>query len=144
MQRIPKEEINELIKKYTSKLEKNISRDSIVPKRTSEFSLEYEKFREETISGGGSTYEKLAKFAGKIINTKPNDKIIPKLKESLEVAHLNLTLREVSAFSIFYPLLIGRHVKVQQKCLVKQNTLWLNMIPLSVFHFIWVMTIYFL
>ncbi len=107
MQRIPKEELDKLIKKYTSKLEKNISRDVEQPKRNSEFSREYQTFKGEVMSKAGTRYEKMAQFAGKIINTKPNDKLIPKLEESLDVTHLNLTLKDVSSFAIFYPVLFG-------------------------------------
>jgi hypothetical protein len=107
MQRIPKEELDKLIKKYTSRLEKNISRDVERPKQNSEFSREYDTFKGEVMSKAASRYEKMAQFAGKIISTKPNDKLIPKLKESLEVTHLNLTLKDISSFAIFYPILFG-------------------------------------
>ena len=107
MQRIPKEELDGLIKKYTSKLEKNISRDVEQPKRNSEFSREYETFKGEVLSKASTRYEKFAQFAGRIIKTKPNDKVIPKLEESLEITHLNLSLSDVSSFAIFYPLLAG-------------------------------------
>jgi len=107
MQKIPKEEIDQLVKKYTSKLEKNISQDVKFPKKSSEFSQEYEKFREEELSKTQSKYEKFAKFAGKIIKTKPSDKLLPKIKESLKVDHLDLTPGEVSSFATFYPILIG-------------------------------------
>lgn len=107
MQKIPKEELDKLIKKYTSKLEKNISRDVEQPKRNSEFSREYETFKGEVMSKSLSRYEKLAQFAGRIIKTKPNDKLIPRLEESLEITHLNLSLGDVSSYAIFYPLLFG-------------------------------------
>ena len=106
MQKIPKGEIDKLIQKYTAKLEKNISRDVEQPKNN-DFSREYGKFRKEAMSNNLTRYERLAKFAGKIINTKPNDKILPKLRESLEITHLNLTVNDVSSFAIFYPLLFG-------------------------------------
>jgi hypothetical protein len=107
MQKIPKEEIDKLVKKYTSKLEKGVKKDSKTPKKNSEFSREYEKFREESMSKVASRYEKMAKFAGRVISTKPNDKVLPKIKESIELSHLNITPKDVSSFAVFYPLIIG-------------------------------------
>ena len=107
MQKIPKEEIDKLVKKYTSKLEKGVKRDLKSPKKNSDFSREYEQFRLEAMSKFASKYEKMAKFAGKIIRTKPNDKVLPKIKESIELSHLKISPNDVSSFAVFYPLLIG-------------------------------------
>lgn len=107
MQKIPKEEIDELVKKYTKKIEGNISRDKSKIKKNTEFSKEYEKFREAGISTASSRYEKLAQFASKIIKVKPNQEILPKIEESIDVAHLNITPGDAASFSIFYPIVVS-------------------------------------
>ena len=63
MQEIPKEELGRLIKKYTSRLERNISRDAERIKKNSEFSKEYETFRNEIISKNSSRYEAKGRFS---------------------------------------------------------------------------------
>jgi hypothetical protein len=107
MQHLPKEEVERLVRKYTSKLEKNIKRDVEQPRKNSEFSREYTKFREEEMSKTTNRYERMARFAGKIIKTKPNEKILPKIQESIDLAHLNVDVNDVSSFGVFYSLLLG-------------------------------------
>ena len=63
--------------------------------------IEYNKFREEMLSGNKSRYENLAKFAGKIINVKPNDKI---LRFFLIAFFLCKAKKLSSAFKIIKPL----------------------------------------
>jgi hypothetical protein len=107
MQHIPKEEVEKLVQKYTSKLEKNIKRDVEQPRKNSEFSREYDTFREEAMSNASGRYERMAKFAGNIIKTKPNEKIVSSLQESIDISHLNISVNDASSFGVFYSLLFG-------------------------------------
>jgi len=107
MQQIPKDEINRLVRKYSSRIEKSVKRDIESPKQNSEFSREYDVFRREEMSKNSGRYESLASFAGKIVRTKPNEKIVKELQESLEISHLKLTVNDVSSFAVFYSLLVG-------------------------------------
>ncbi len=70
------------------------------------FSKEYDIFRKESLAGSNSLYEKLCNFAGRTFNIKANKKDEPKIKESIEVSHLNITTSGATSFAVFISLVL--------------------------------------
>ena len=88
-------DVKELLKKYESKLEKEITAPY-----TSDISREYLKFKEE-IKPELNTYEKLTKNIGNLIKIGVKEKDKTKIARSLETAHLDIRPEDAAAFSLF-------------------------------------------
>jgi hypothetical protein len=100
---VSREEIEKILSKYQSKLEKRLSNsEQYTPDPN--FSREYSKFKEEATSRKVGKYEKLCNFSETIIKTNPPEKDLAKIKESIEVTHLNISPQGASSFAI---LLVG-------------------------------------
>lgn len=96
---IPREEVEKILNKYQSKLEKRISNVEQY-KPDPEFSREYSKFRKESASKRLSIYEKLCNISETIIKTRPSEKDLPLLQESIDMTHLQITPKGASSFAI--------------------------------------------
>ncbi len=96
---IPREEVEKILNKYQSKLEKRISNVEHY-KPDPEFSREYSKFRKESTSKKLSIYEKLCNISETIIKTMPSEKDLPIIQESINITHLQITPRGASSFAI--------------------------------------------
>ncbi len=95
---IPREEIEKLLNKYQSKLNKRLgSVEKYSP--NPEFSREYTKFRKETNSGKLGVYEKLCNISETIIKTNPSKEDVVNLKESIAMTHLKITPQGASSFA---------------------------------------------
>ncbi|MBS3073309.1 hypothetical protein J4465_00745 [Candidatus Pacearchaeota archaeon] len=94
-----KEEVRNLIKKYSSELEGEISGEGDV-----NYSQEYQKFREEALSNL-SGYEKWCKSIGKSFTVKLSAKDEEKLNKQIQGARLEVTPGEVAGFATFILLL---------------------------------------
>jgi len=104
---IPREEVEKLLKKYQSKLEKRINLSNVKEYRPDpEFSKEYSKFREEATSTALTNYEKLCNFSETIVKVSPSKKDIPSLEESIKMAHINVTPNGAAAFAILFSSLV--------------------------------------
>lgn len=104
---IPREEVERLLKKYQSKLEKRINLSNVDEYRPDpEFSKEYSKFREEATSTTLTSYEKLCNFSETIVKVTPPKKDLPSLEESIRMAHINITPNGAAAFAILFSSLI--------------------------------------
>ena len=104
---ISRDEIDKILKKYQSKLNKRIGPSGLENyKPSSEFSREYVKFKEEAMPGNLSKYEKLCNFSETIVRIKPSSKDLEKLNESIRVAHLNISPTGAASFSLLFVFLI--------------------------------------
>lgn len=103
------EEIQDIMKKYRSKLGEHIDEESegeVTAESMNIFSKEYQTFKEEVISARRSKYEEWCNAAEKIFTLKPNEKEIPKLQEAIETAHLNITPGGAASFAALTSILI--------------------------------------
>lgn len=90
-----KEEVRNLIRKYSSELEGEISGEGDV-----NYSQEYQKFREEALSNL-SGYEKWCKSIGKSFTVKLSAKDEEKLNKQIQGARLEVTPGEAAGFATF-------------------------------------------
>ena len=92
-------DIDDILKKYDTKLKENIKGDSFVLSDKA-FSREYSIFRNELLNTNQKLYEKLAKITGKIIAIKPKDEEYKTLDDSIKITHLNITPEDAASFGI--------------------------------------------
>ncbi len=93
-------------KKYKSKIEKELKEyknKTVSPQYIP--SREYNQFKQEFMPKHLSLYEKMAAFSGKVLNIRPDEKEVPKLKEAINTCHLNITPADAKSFGIFFPVL---------------------------------------
>lgn len=69
-------------------------------------SIDYEKFRIETLPSSINYYEKICNFCEKIMPIKPDKKTAEGFSASLYNAHLNCTPTGVQSTAVFFPLLV--------------------------------------
>jgi len=69
-------------------------------------SSEFQQFRKELIPAHHNIYEKVCNFCGNILAIKADPKKHDKIKEALEICHINTTPEGVTAFSILFPLAV--------------------------------------
>ena len=82
----PAEDVDEIIRRYSSKIEKQIQGSET---KKVNYSQEYIKFKEE-MSPEVSRYERWAKSLGNVIRLKVPEKDAEKIKKHLDIAHLDL------------------------------------------------------
>jgi hypothetical protein len=92
----------DLVQKYKQKLQSQLDLSSAEPMPV--ISREYQSFKQESMPGHMSVYEKCCVFAGKIMNIKVDPKRSQELQESIDIAHLNITPANAIAFSILFPI----------------------------------------
>lgn len=92
----------DLIKKYKEKIASELG--TIEP--TQFVSREYEIFKKEEFPKTLSLYEKLARFAGKILKQKLKPEKEKELVEYISIAHLDISPSDSLAFAYFYPILL--------------------------------------
>ena len=99
-----KPSVNEILKKYGSKIEGRIKTTSL--KNNNEYSQEYLKFKKE-IGKEYKGYEKWAHTLGNTLRINPSTKDAEKMKKALDAAHLDvepwqaITLSVMSFISLF-------------------------------------------
>ena len=91
---------SDILKKYRKKIKKYAAEESVSESELKEFSREYIKFREEALSETASTYENWCNSVENIIKISPPPKLLPKLQESIEFSHLNITPSGAASFAI--------------------------------------------
>ena len=69
-------------------------------------SIDYDKFRLETLPSSMGFYEKLCNFCEKIMPINPDKKTKEEIEKHLYAAHLNCSATGVQSTAIFFPLLI--------------------------------------
>jgi hypothetical protein len=104
---IPREEVEKLLEKYKSKLEKRLSNSGVEEyKPDPDFSKEYSKFKNEATSTSFTNYEKLCNFSETIIKVAPSKKDLSSLQESIKMAHINISPNGAASFAILISTLI--------------------------------------
>jgi len=105
MTNLKKPTVEEVLKKYGSKIEGKVRTTSL--KQNKEYSQEYLKFKKE-ISKKYSGYEKWAHTLGKTFRINPSTKDLIKIKKSISSAHLEIepwqaiTLSVMAFISVFF------------------------------------------
>ncbi|MFC1741674.1 hypothetical protein ACFL3V_04015 [Nanoarchaeota archaeon] len=105
MPEISKEEMENLLAKYKTKLEVNLSPEdeqvqSIGVIRT----REYQEFKQEYLPKHMSWYEKVCNKAEQLTKITPDKKKAAALQESIDVCHINITPTGAYTFSLLFPL----------------------------------------
>ncbi len=98
---MPEETESEILKKYGAKLKGRVQIEDVGVPSDTEFSSEYRKFREESISKEANLYEKLCNSIEKVIQIKSKPEKTEELEKSIEVSHLNITPTGVASFAMF-------------------------------------------
>ena len=99
--------VDDVLKKYSQKIEQEIHTDAVSKDFSSGGSLEYSRFKEELMPAL-SRYEQMAKTIGGMIRFRLAPKDEARIRTYLEVAHLTITPSEVvgyaamSAFILFF------------------------------------------
>ncbi|MEK6974209.1 MAG: hypothetical protein AABW41_03175 [Nanoarchaeota archaeon] len=105
--KINDKEIEDILNKYRDQLKTKIGKtnnNEYMPNR--DFSREYITFRKELLGNNISVYERLCNLSEKIIKVDPDKKESPKLKKSIEAAHLNITTTGTSSFATLIGFMI--------------------------------------
>src|SRR3989344_4261843 len=115
---MPSKSEKEILDRYRKQIGDHIDEDSIgeiAPESMNIFSRQYKEFREESLSNRRSWYESACSFAERVIEVKPQDKILPELEKSIDMAHLDVTPVGASSFatlSTLFILIIGAIISV--------------------------------
>ena len=102
---IPREEIEKILDKYQSKLNKRLS-NSGQYNPDPNFSREYSQFKKEATSRKRGVYENLCNFSETILKTSPAEKDFDSIKESIEMTHLKITPGGASSFVYLWELFL--------------------------------------
>ena len=97
-----KKEEEDLFKKYSDKLNKELGTEEVKPIS----SREYMQFKEAYLPKPMTWYEKGCNFSEKLIKIKPNKKKEQELQENIDIAHLNISPGGSIAFSFIFPVFI--------------------------------------
>jgi hypothetical protein len=103
MSEISKEDLNKLLNKYQSKIEKQLN-ISIKREEKPIFSREYQIFKKELLPTHLNFYESACNYSENLIKIKPKQSTEEKLQKSINIAHLDITPTGVVSFSILGPL----------------------------------------
>lgn len=94
------DELKEILSKYKKRVSEHADTASEAsPEEISNFSREYEQFRQEALSPSTSRYESWCAWAENILKFKPNEKDLPELEKSIAAAHLNVTPTGAASFA---------------------------------------------
>src|SRR3989339_690161 len=99
-----KEELNELLKKYKSRLEKHFAASTEPGEPLKSF--EYQEFRKENLPKHLTIYEKLCNISEHVLNLKPDAKKSEEIKKYIDICHLEATPSGTLSFSIIMPLIL--------------------------------------
>jgi hypothetical protein len=92
----------DLVQRYKLKLQQQLELSSVEAQPV--VSREYSAFKQESMPGHMSAYEKACTLAGKIVKVRVDPKRGQQLQEAIDISHLNITPSAVVAFSIVFPL----------------------------------------
>lgn len=102
---MPEDELKKILGSYEKKLSNHLDEDSAGSLET-DVSLQYQKFRAESLSNRESKYEKLCAFAEKIIAFAPAKKDLPEIEKAIEISHLNITPAGSASFAALTSFLL--------------------------------------
>jgi len=97
-------EIKNLMEKYQRKLHEQLDIDT---RSTNTITTrEYKEFKKETLPGRITLYEKACKYCANILHIRLKPEKAMKLKESIDICHMDITPEGVIALSIILPIII--------------------------------------
>ena len=97
------ESTKDILRKYENILNGQIGGEEF---SDSNFSRDYEIFREEALTMNMGLYEKLCKSAENILTVKAKDEEREKLQRSISICHLNMTPNGATSFAALFSILI--------------------------------------
>ncbi len=98
-----KQRMQNLVEVYKAQIEKELGTRVYSPKTTSK---EYQEFKKELMPRRLTFYEKACNLSEKILKIKPDKKNEKTIKDSIDIAHLNVTPSGVTSLSLLAPLFI--------------------------------------
>ena len=96
----------DIIRKYQKKLKSNISMEDAEDYNPGTFSREYQTFRKGSLSTGRNLYENACNNLEDVLRIKVKNKDYDKLKESIDIIHLDITPEGAASFASFISLFI--------------------------------------
>ncbi|MBD3361564.1 hypothetical protein GF358_02100 [Candidatus Woesearchaeota archaeon] len=96
-------QIKDLVKKYKTKLREKLELKTLPTKKV--ITREYKIFKKEAMPSEMTLYEKACHFSEKIIHIKVKPAKALKLKESIDVCHLDVTPTGIISLSIIFPII---------------------------------------
>jgi len=108
MQEVSREELENLLNKYKEKLkdELNIPIEEKQTEAKVTFSREYQEFKNSYLPQHLTMYEKLCNISEKIFKIKPDKAKEEKMRQSLEICHLNITPSGAASFALLAPIFV--------------------------------------
>ncbi len=100
---IPREEIQELVRKYSKKVEAQLNVPIESLSGTPISTKEYQEFRKQYLPTSSSWYEYLCNKCEGIIKVAPGPKDLPKIEAAIKTAHLNITPAGAYSFAMLVP-----------------------------------------
>ncbi|MBT3408968.1 hypothetical protein HOC99_05010 [Candidatus Woesearchaeota archaeon] len=98
--------VEELMQKYKSKLDSNLTNEEQNQKSEYIKSVDYETFKKDNIPKSFSYYEKACNFAKKILPIGVDKKTQEKYEKAIHTAHLNLDSTGIVSLSLLIPFLV--------------------------------------
>lgn len=92
----------DLVQKYKQKLQSQLELSTLEPQPV--VSREYTAFKQESMPGHMSWYERGCVLAGNLLHIRVDPARAQQLQESIDICHLNITPSSVIAFSIVFPI----------------------------------------
>jgi len=106
MEKISKEEIEQLMQKYKDKIETEL-KIPVQPSPRVIYSQEYRQFKEENLPKHLTIYENFCNMSEKIIKIAPDKKKEADLWEAISITHLQITPAGAVSFGVLGPLLFA-------------------------------------
>ena len=92
----------DLVQRYKQKLQQQLELSTLESHPV--VSREYQTFKQESMPGHMSLYERACVFSGKLFKIRVDPKRAQELQESIDICHLNITPSAAIAFSILFPI----------------------------------------
>ena len=96
----------DIIRKYQKKLNSSISMEDAEGYNPNTFSREYQTFRKDSLNTERNLYENACNNLEDVLRIKVNEKDYDKLKESIDIIHLDITPEGAASFASFVSLFI--------------------------------------
>ncbi len=106
---IKDQDVQAILEKYKKRLDpkiNTINADKTNYSFSRDFSKEYIDFRKDLLGKTTTFYENLCNNSEKIVQVKPDKKLIPELIKSIETTHMNITYIGASSFATLMGFLI--------------------------------------
>ncbi|MEW6063495.1 MAG: hypothetical protein AB1571_03965 [Nanoarchaeota archaeon] len=96
----------DILSKYEARLKGSVSLEGAEIKSDKEFSREYVKFREESLSTETTLYERFCNSIERIIQIRPKQEKLEVLTKAIETSHLKISPTGAASFAMFVAVLL--------------------------------------